>query len=279
MHHFYKFFSPTMHTEKLITTDPPINTLIDTHCHLDFPQFDEDREGVIARAHSAGIMKMVSIGCHVEAAEKAIEIANTHEGISAAIGIHPCDISEKFPEEFKVIKELAHEKKVVAIGETGLDFFREENPSKMAQFDAFEKHSELAKEHEKPVIVHLRDATKEAKEFFTAHHDFSFVTHCFLGDWDFAKSIFDLGGMISFTGIVTFKNADQDLLDVAKRAPIDRIMVETDSPFLAPVPNRGKRCEPAFTADTARFLAELRGEDFQFFAKETTKNAERFFGI
>lgn len=253
--------------------------IIDTHCHLDFPQFEEDREEVIIRAKENGVTKMVTIGCHVEAAPKAVKIAKENKGIFAAVGIHPDDPMQNFSDDFSVITELASHKEVVAIGETGLDFFREENPSKSLQFHSFEQHVELAKSLKKPVIVHLRNADKEAEEFFSAQHDFPFVIHCFASDWNFAKKILDWGGMLSFTGIVTFKNATPELLEVAEKVPADRIMVETDSPFLAPVPVRGKRCEPAFTRHTAEFLADYRGERHEDFFAQTTKNAEAFFGI
>lgn len=253
--------------------------IIDTHCHLDFPQFDEDREEVIMRAKKNGVTQMITIGCNVMAAPKAIEIAQNHEGIFAAIGIHPCDITKNFSEEYKIISSLSVAQEVVAIGETGLDFFRPENPKKNMQFDAFHKHVDLAQSLKKPVIVHLRDAEKEAEEFFSERHDFLFVIHCFLGDWEFAKKILDWGGMLSFTGISTFKNASKDLIEVLEKVPADRIMVETDSPFLAPVPFRGKRCEPAFTKNTAEFLADARGENRETFFMQTTNNAKNFFGI
>jgi TatD DNase family protein len=253
--------------------------LIDTHCHLDFPQFDEDREAVIIRAKEAGVRKVITIGCHVQAAPKAIAIAEKHEGIFAAVGIHPDDAHENFDSDFKIIQKHSLHNIVVAIGETGLDFYREENPTKTQQFHAFEQHIALAKKLHKPVIVHLRSADKEAEEFFSSHHDFPFVIHCFSSDWNFAKKILDWGGMVSFTGIVTFKNADPKLLEVVKKAPLDRIMVETDAPFLAPVPNRGKRNEPAFTADTAKRIAELREISFEELAQKTTENAERFFSV
>lgn len=253
--------------------------LIDTHCHLDFPQFDEDRIEVIARAKTAGVSRMITIGCHVEAAQKAVRIAEENDGVFAALGIHPDEAGENFDKDFEVIKQLADNPKVVAIGETGLDLYRPENPPLTKQIFAFERHIELAQALMKPVIIHLRSARNELAEFLTEHHDFPFVIHCYSEDWDFAQQVFDWGGMISFTGIVTFKNANAELLEVAKKAPIERIMVETDAPFLAPVPKRGKRCEPAFTRSTAEFLAEQRGEDFAAFARQTTANAEGFFGI
>lgn len=253
--------------------------LIDTHCHLDFSQFDEDRNLVISRAKAASVRKMITIGCHLAAAKTTIQIAEVDADIFAAVGIHPNDIGGSFEQDFDKIREYARHKKVVAIGETGFDFFRSDKDSEQRQTAVFEQHVALARELNKPVIVHLRDADRQAENFFAKYHDFPFVVHCFSGNWDFALKIFDYGGMISFTGIVTFKNADPALIEVAKKAPPDRIMVETDAPFLAPVPHRGKRNEPAFTRNTAEFLATLRGEDFENFAKQTTQNAEKFFGL
>lgn len=234
---------------------------------------------MIHRAKEAGVRKIITIGCHAESIPKAIKIADENDNIFTAVGIHPDDAHENFDTDFDIVQSYSGHKKLVAIGETGLDFYREENPTKQQQFYAFEKHIELAKDLQKPVIVHLRSADEEAEEFFSAHHNFPFVIHCFSSDWNFAQKILDLGGMLSFTGIVTFKNADPKLLEVVKKVPIHRIMVETDAPFLAPVPNRGKRNEPAFTVNTAKCIADLRGMGFEEFTQKTTKNAERFFGI
>lgn len=253
--------------------------LIDTHCHLDFPHFADDLAAVIARAQEYGVERMISIGCRLPAARRAIEISEVFPGVSAAVGIHPTDIEADFAKDFAEIEQLAEHKNVLAIGETGLDFFREENPSSDQQHEAFARHIELAKKLQKPVIIHLRSARKELEIFLSERHDFPFVIHCFSEDWAFAKQVFDWGGMISFTGIVTFKNADPSLLEVAQKAPLEKIMVETDAPFLAPEPQRGKRNEPAFTRHTAERLAELRGEDIAAFARQTTRNAERFFSI
>ncbi len=253
--------------------------LIDTHCHLDFPHFADDLGAVIARAQEYGVERMISIGCRLPAARRAIELSEQFAGVFAAVGIHPTDIEATFAQDFVEIEKLAENNKVVAIGETGLDFFRPENPSSILQHEAFARHVEMAKKLGKPVIIHLRSARKELEAFLKQNHDFPFVIHCFSEDWAFAKQVFDWGGLISFTGIVTFKNVDQSLIEVATKAPLNKIMVETDAPFLAPMPERGKRNEPAFTRRTAEFLAELRAEDFAEFAQQTTQNAERFFGI
>ena len=253
--------------------------LIDTHCHLDFPHFADDLDAVVARAKEYGVERMISIGCRLPAARRAIELAEQYDGVFAAVGIHPTDVDENFAADFAEIEKLAEHPHVVAIGETGLDFFRAENPSADAQHEAFRRHIDLAKRVHKPVIIHLRSARKELEAFLESNHDFPFVIHCYSEDLDFAHQVFAWGGMVSFTGIITFKNADPALLEVAKNAPADRIMVETDAPFLAPVPERGKRNEPAFTRHTAECLAALRKEAFETFAQQTTHNAERFFAI
>lgn len=253
--------------------------LIDTHCHLDFPQFEEDRSEVIARAREVGVQKMVTIGCRASTFEQTLKISESDKNIFAAVGVHPCDITEKFSEESVLLEEYVQKEKVVAIGETGLDFFREENPSQTDQIFALEKHIDLSEKYNKPLIIHLRDAEKQALEFFSASHDFPFVLHCFIGDWNYAKKMLDLGAMLSFSGVVTFKNCEEDLLEVVKKVPADRFFVETDAPFLAPTPNRGKRNEPAFVADVAKVVAELRGESVEEVEENTTRNAEKFFGI
>lgn len=254
--------------------------LIDTHCHLDFPQFEDNQKETIQNAFNAGVQKMITIGCHPKTFQKTIDIIEEYKNIFGAIGIHPCDISEEnFHQEIEQIEMLLSHKKIVAIGETGLDFFREENPSKKIQYKSFEQHMEFSRKYKKPVIVHLRDAEKEAEEFFQNHHDTPFVLHCFVGNWEFAKKMLDFGAHLSFSGIITFKNCSEEHLEVVKKTPLDRIFVETDSPFLAPVPNRGKRNEPAFVVEMAKKIAELRGILYEDVCEQTTKNAENFFGI
>ncbi|QQS59301.1 TatD family hydrolase [Candidatus Peregrinibacteria bacterium] len=253
--------------------------LVDTHCHLDFPNFEEDRAEVIARAKELGVERMITIGCHPNAITKTLEIAQSNEGVFAAVGIHPDEVSEDFSKDFERIVEAVTHPKVVAIGETGFDFYREGNPSELLQRKAFFAHIELAKKTKKPLIIHLREAEDVFLSVLADLREIPFVIHCFSGNMAFAKQIFDAGGMISFPGILTFKNAHPELLEVAKNASLDRVFVETDSPFLAPVPKRGKRNEPGFTRYTAEFLAKIREEDFSKIAKQTTTNAERFFGL
>lgn len=261
--------------------------LVDTHCHLSFEQFDEDLVEVLDRAQKAGVQKIICIGCRVEDAHKTLELVEKYNNLYATIGLHPCDVDEDFEKDIDTLANLATHEKVVAIGETGLDFFREENPSERLQRASFQKNYELAKKLEKPLVIHSRSlkAREQTLEMLSSFGNQPFVWHCFSEDMECAEAILELGGMISFTGVVTFpgrgelKHTPTAIQEVAKKIPLERIMVETDAPYLAPPPNRGKRCEPAFVVNTARFIAELRNMEVEEFANATTKNAERFFGI
>jgi TatD DNase family protein len=250
--------------------------LIDTHAHLDFPQFKDDLDQVVKNAKEKGVYKIVNISCNPERAKACLEIADRFENVFCAVGIHPDEHVKEG--DFEEISKLARHKKVVAIGECGLDFFREENPDRKIQEEMFLRHINLAKSLYKPVVVHFRNAYDEALDFLIRHHDFEFVVHCFSEDLRFAEKIIELGGMISFTGILTFKNAKL-IKEVASSLPLDRIMLETDCPFLAPQRYRGERCEPAYVYEIADYLADLRDLSLAEIAEITTFNAERFFGI
>lgn len=261
-----------------------MNSLVDTHCHLAFENFDTNRAEIIDRAHANGVSAMVSIGCTLSDAQKTLQIAEEYENVFAAASIHPADIPEDFSVPFEQIKKLATHEKVVAVGETGLDLYRPENPPKKLQQSAFEQHFRLARSLEKPVIIHSRAAKEETLEMLRSFSGHSFVWHCFSEDMECAERVLALGGHISFTGIVTFpnrtdKHALSEIQQVAKNIPLDRLMIETDSPFLAPVPHRGKSCEPAFVKATAEYIAALRNMDFEEFSKATTENAAAFFGL
>ncbi len=248
--------------------------IIDTHAHLDFPQFKSDLGEVIKNAKKEGVNKIINIGCNAKRAKKAVQIAEQFENVFATVGIHPDDEFK----DFEVIEELAKHPKVVGIGETGLDFFRKENPSRKKQEESFLKQINLAKNVNKPVVVHLRNAHDEALEFLRKNHDFPFVVHCFSENLDFANQVIEMGGLISFTGIVTFPNA-KEVQEVVKNIPLEKIMLETDCPFLAPQKHRGQRCEPAYTLEIANKIAELKNLSLKEIAETTTKTAERFFGI
>jgi TatD DNase family protein len=253
--------------------------LVDTHAHLDFPQFAEPLSELIARAKNKGVEQIVNIGCDLARAQKAVLLAKKYPEISAAIGIHPDDVSENFQEQFTQIAHLAQSKEVVAIGESGFDFFHQEKDLVYeTQKAAFKSHLELAKSLNKPLVIHLRNAREEALEFLQTEKPKKFVIHCFSEDWQFAEKIFELGGLISFTGIVTFPNAKL-VQEVAKKAPLDKIMLETDAPFLAPQRWRGGRNEPGFVSEVAVKISELKQISIEEVAEATTKTAQDFFGL
>jgi TatD DNase family protein len=280
--------------------------LIDTHVHLDFPEFAGDLEAVLSRAKEAGVSRIIAIGTTLHSSRAAINFAEQHSEIYAVVGIHPTSVSEEREDFLSELQQLAEHPKVVAIGETGLDYHRlpssrrkqeisettfgaastetiesdlRDDAEIAAQSVAFEQQLELAATKMKNVVIHQRDAWADTLKIlrpYSAHvHG---VFHCFSGSLEEAQEVIELGHYISFTGIVTFKNA-VDLRSTAASLPIDRIMIETDAPYLAPVPHRGKRCEPAFVRDTATALAEIRNLTLESFSAQTTKNAERFFGL
>lgn len=254
--------------------------IIDTHCHLAFPDFTEDLPEVLQRAHELRVKQVVNISCGGDDIERTLEIAEKNEGIFAAVGLHPNHVHHTEMKKYKAaITQAAEHSKVVAIGETGLDFFHKENPNKEEQEEAFLWHIDLAKETKKAIIIHLRDAKEEARAFLKEHHDFPFVVHCYTEDLAFAEEIFAYGGHVGLGGIITFKNCHPSLLNVAKNAPLDRILLETDAPYLAPVPKRGNRNEPGFTRYVAEFLADLRGISLEEVEEVTTENAKKLFQI
>jgi TatD DNase family protein len=280
--------------------------LIDTHAHLDFPEFAGDLEAVLSRAKEAGVSRIIAIGTTLHSSRAAINFAEQHSEIYAVVGIHPTSVSEEREDFLSELQQLAEHPKVVAIGETGLDYHRlpssrrkqeisettfgaastetiesdlRDDAEIAAQSVAFEQQLELAATKMKNVVIHQRDAWADTLKIlrpYSAH--VQGVFHCFSGSLEEAQEVIELGHYISFTGIVTFKNA-VDLRSTAASLPIDRIMIETDAPYLAPVPHRGKRCEPAFVRDTATALAEIRNLTLESFSAQTTKNAERFFGL
>lgn len=280
-----------------------MNRLIDTHCHLDFPEFADDLDAVIKRAVAAGVDRMITIGTSLDSSRAAIALANRYPNVYATVGLHPTSIGENTPEFIEELKQLAQHPKVVGIGECGLDFYRlpdDDKPDivetafgsitlsgieselrmdslKAAQAAAFEQQLELAAQLEKPVVIHQRDSWNETLDILK-QYTVKAVLHCFTGGMAELSEVLAMGHHVSFTGIATFKNA-VDVRAAAKMAPADRVMVETDAPYLAPVPNRGKRCEPAYVGLTAEAIAKERGVSFENFARTTTANAERFFGL
>jgi TatD DNase family protein len=260
---------------------PPGQTLIDSHCHLDVDEFDADRDDVLQRAADAGVSTMITIGAGgpLEANDRAVALAAEHAQIYATVGVHPHEAVLASDEVLTDIEALVRMPKVVAIGETGLDYYYDNSP-RPQQRAAFARFIQLARRVGLPIVVHLRDADADAQEIMAAEgaRDAGGVIHCFSGDATSARAFLDLGMHISFSGIVTFKTADA-LRDAARIVPADRLLIETDAPFLAPTPYRGRRNEPALVVQTAALLAEIRGEALTAVAENTRRNARRLFRL
>ncbi len=253
--------------------------IIDTHCHLEMKHFDKDRDSVVQRALENGVKKMITVGTNIKDCQKVIEIANTCPEVFCAVGVHPHDSREIVAHGVKKIRSLLSEKKVLALGEIGLDFFKNYAPRDV-QIEAFEKQLALALDLDVPVIIHDRDAHDEILDILKKNKKglYRGVFHCFSGDMDFAEKVLDLGFYLSFTGTITYKN-EVNSHKVLDMVPWDRVMVETDCPYLTPVPFRGKRNEPSYVKYVGEKLAELWGVSFQEAANITTENAFRLFGF
>ncbi len=252
--------------------------LVDTHAHLDFEDFDSDREDVLRRASEAGVRRIIVPGIDVRTSRKAVTLAETHDMIRAAAGIHPNETHRAAPADMRDIRRLSEHPKVAAIGETGLDFYRDRAPRE-TQARLFAEHLDLARETGLPVIVHFRNVEDEGidlvgKERFIGVRG---VFHCFGGSAMFARRIVAMGWHIGFAGPLTYRNSDR--AEVARTAPLDRILVETDSPFLPPQKHRGKRNESAYVREVAEKLAEIKGIDLAQVIAETGRNAHELFGI
>ncbi len=266
-------------------------TLIDTHAHLDFPNFDADRAAVVERARAAGVMAIVNVGADLASSRRAVGLAEQYRTIYAAVGIHPHDAKKLDGAALAELRDLAQHPKVVAIGEIGLDFYRDLSPRE-AQRRAFRAQLAWAAKLAKPVIIHDRDAHGEILEILAdwatglgdsplaGARDGSAgrlgVLHTFSGDLEMAERAIELGFYISVSGPVTYKNARQ-LPDIVQALPLDRLLVETDCPFLAPYPHRGKRNEPAYVRLVAERVAELKGIPVDELAMATTANAQHLF--
>lgn len=250
--------------------------LIDSHAHLMDEMFREDLQTVINRCIENKITNVVNIGYSKETSLQAIELANEYDWMYAVIGLHPDECNQ--PTEIDFLKELAKEPKVVAIGEIGLDYHYD-TTNKENQAKYFVEQIKLANELELPIVIHSRDADMDMLKILKENYiKCGFVMHCFSSSVEVAKEVLKLGGYISLAGTVTFKNA-RNLLEVAKMVPEDKLLVETDCPYLSPEPNRGKRNEPSNVLYTARKIAEIRGESFEKIAEITTRNAKEFYGI
>ena len=259
----------------------PCTFLVDSHAHIQGEEFSGDIDGVIQRAKQAGVDKIVVVGGAGDLAsnQSAVDLAHSRAGLFATVGMHPHDAKAVSEEELAQLRELAKDSKVVAIGETGLDFHYNHSPREI-QIEIFRRFIRMARETGLPLIVHDRDAHREIAELLQAEGERKLrgVIHCFTGDYGAAKAFLDLGFYLSFSGIVTFKNAGP-LREVARKLPSDRILVETDSPYLAPVPHRGKRNEPAFVRLVAETVASVREVTLEEVARVTSQNARQLFRL
>jgi TatD DNase family protein len=256
-------------------------SVADSHSHLADPRLRDDADAIIARAREAGVSTIISVGAitSIDTDRLAVEIAEQHDGIYAAIGVHPHDAKDCDAERIAQLRDLAQSPKVVAIGESGLDFHYMHSP-RDAQQTALRRHLELAAELNKPIVIHCRDAEADIMAIVSevGMPPRGGVIHCFTGDTDAARRFVALGFHISFSGILTFRNAAQ-IREAATIVPEDRLMVETDAPYLAPEPHRGKRNEPAFVIRTLETLANLRGADPLSLGAQLETSVTRLFGL
>jgi len=252
--------------------------LIDSHCHLEYEGLVENQQGVLERARAAGIGGFLNISTRQREWEKVIGTAAREADVWASVGIHPHEADQHADLGGAALLEAASHPKVIGIGETGLDYYYDKS-DRAVQQALFRTHIAVARELALPLIIHTREAEDDTARILTEEMGkgaFPALIHCFTASAGFARQVLDLGLTISLSGIVTFKNA-KDLQAIAAGLPEDRLLVETDSPFLAPVPHRGRKCEPAFTADTARFVAELRGVSEAKLSAATTRNFFELF--
>lgn len=252
---------------------------IDSHCHLDrldFAKLKTDLNGALTAARARGVGHFLCIGVDLETLPDVLAVAEAYDDVSASVGVHPLHLDSLEPEIEQLIQLAAHPK-VVAIGETGLDYhYEQENPADQQR--RFRKHIEASRRTGKPLVVHTRAARADTIAILREEGATSGVMHCFTEDWGMAKAAIDLGFYISFSGIVSFANA-VELREVAQKVPLDRMLIETDSPWLAPVPYRGKTNQPAYVVDVANVLGELRGVAPEEIGERTTENFRRLFGV
>jgi TatD DNase family protein len=252
--------------------------LIDSHCHLNYEGLAERQDEVLNTARAAGVTGFLNISTRQREWNDVIAVAEANDDVWATVGVHPHEADAHPDLGAKVLADAASHQRVIAIGECGLDYYYDKS-DRQAQRERFLAHIEAARATGLPLVVHTRDAEEDTAEILgraVEEGGVRGVLHCFTGSQDLALKALDFGFYISLSGIVTFKNA-QDLQETARIIPEDRLLVETDSPFLAPVPHRGRKCEPAFVADTARFVAGLRGVDVETLAQQTTDNFFKLF--
>ncbi len=251
--------------------------LIDSHCHLEYEGLVEDQPGVLERARQSGISGFLNISTRQSEWDQVVATAERESNVWASVGIHPHEADKHADLGAAALLEAAEHPRVIGIGETGLDYYYDKS-DRGVQKALFRTHIGVARETGLPLIIHTRDAEEDTASILEEEMGkgaFPALIHCFTASAEFGRKVLDMGLTISISGIVTFKNA-KDLQEVAAQIPADRLLVETDSPFLAPVPHRGRKCEPAFVADTARFVADLRGEAIEDLSANTTRN---FFNL
>ncbi len=253
--------------------------LIDTHCHLDMSAYEADFTEVLARASAAGVTRIISVGIDLESSRRAIALAEQHDGIYATVGVHPHNVAELGEESYAELRRLCSHPKVVAYGEIGLDYVKNYAPVAL-QKEHFARQVALAKELQLPLVVHDREAHDDIMEMLEGAGPFPAggVMHCFSGDATFARRVLALGFYISIPGVVTFAKAEM-LHGAVRGIPLGSLVLETDGPFLAPVPKRGKRNEPQLMLFTAQKVAELKGVSLEEVARQTTMNAVRLFSL
>ena len=252
--------------------------LVDSHCHLDFPDFSAELDAVVARAKAAGVGRLVTICTRVRKHAQVLAVAEKFPEIFCSVGTHPHNAHEELDIDAKALIALTKNPKVVAIGETGLDYHYDNSP-RDAQAQGLRQHIAAARETGLPLVIHSRDCDADMAQILegeTGKGAFPAVLHCFTGGSDLAMRAIDLGHYVSFTGILTFKNSDA-LRAIAAALPADRVLVETDAPYLAPLPYRGKRNEPSYVVETAKVLAQTRGVSPDEIARQTTENFFRLF--
>ena len=269
---------------KRINKFPTLSTdisLVDTHCHLDMKTYSDDLEAVLDRAVEHGVRHTITIGIDLESSNRAINLARKYDCLSATVGVHPHDVDEAGPDTYTALAELvdANRDLVVGYGEIGLDYFKEYSAAENQRIH-FANQLSLARELRLPVVIHDREAHEDTLRIIKASGaaEFGGVMHCFSGDLQFAEQVLDLGFYISFPGVVTFKNA-LDLQEVAKAIPLESMLIETDGPYLAPHPMRGKRNEPVNVLYSAAHIAGLREISLDEVARQTTANATRLFRL
>lgn len=252
--------------------------LVDSHCHLDFAETDAERAEIVARAQAVGVERIVTISTRVRQFERVLAIAEAHDAVFCSVGTHPHNAHEELDVSASRLIELTAHPKVVAVGEAGLDYHYD-NSTPDAQAQGLRTHIAAARETGLPLVIHARDADEDMAAILreeTGRGAFPFVLHCFSSGQMLAETGIELGGYVSFSGIVTFKSSDE-LRSIARGLPTDRILVETDAPYLAPVPKRGKRNEPAYVEHTARHLADVLELTFDDLARQTSDNFYRLF--